>query len=153
MLRISLAAVFAELIPLAVLVATVTIYGYVVPGQEKTAYEQFAAKAGSYIGPIVGTLATFGMAYWAARKPENTQLLHGLLTGALVVLLDLAIFATPKADFNLTDALVLVVSEENKRISLVEGGHMSQDLDHKSLREMLYTAFNMQMEFAMERTE
>lgn len=50
-----------------------------------------------------------------------------------------------------TDALVLVVSEENKRISLVEAGHMSADLDHKTLREMLYTAFNMQMEFALER--
>lgn len=51
-----------------------------------------------------------------------------------------------------TDAVVIVISEENKRISVVEGGQMSQDLDHKGLREILYTSFNMQMEYAIERS-
>ena len=108
LLRIGTAALFAELIPLAVLVATITGYGFLAPDQDKAAYEQFAEKAGSYVGPIAGTVATFGMAYWAARKPENARLLHGLLTGALVVLLDFAIFATPKADFDVMDILILL---------------------------------------------
>jgi putative membrane protein (TIGR04086 family) len=123
LLRITTAALFAELIPLIILVATVTVYGFIgAPGQDKAVYESFAEKAGNYIGPIAGTLATLGMGFWAARKPTEKRLLHGLLTGVFVVLLDLAIFASPKADFDLTDALILA----GKFIAGTLGGYLAQ---------------------------
>ena len=50
-----------------------------------------------------------------------------------------------------TDAIVIVVSEENNFVSIVEGGRMSQDLDHKSIRRILYGAFNMGQELNLER--
>jgi diadenylate cyclase len=45
-----------------------------------------------------------------------------------------------------TDALVVVVSEENNHVSVVESGQMSRDLDHGDLRKQLYEAFNMSHE-------
>ncbi len=50
-----------------------------------------------------------------------------------------------------TDAVVIVVSEENNFVSIVEGGSMSQDLDHPSLRKRLYEAFNMTPDFETEK--
>ena len=40
-------------------------------------------------------------------------------------------------DLNLDDALVVVVSEETGRISLVTGGEITEDLDGPHLREAL----------------
>lgn len=37
-----------------------------------------------------------------------------------------------------TDAVILVVSEENKSVSIVHGGHFVKDLDHATLRTELY---------------
>ena len=122
LLRVALAALFAELIPLIVLVAAVTVYGYLMPGLDKSDYETFAKQAAAYIGPVAGTLATLGFAFWAARKPESRRLLHGLLTGILVVILDLAIFSTPKADFDLKDVLVLLA----KLVAGALGGYLAQ---------------------------
>jgi len=50
-----------------------------------------------------------------------------------------------------TDAIVIVVSEENSFVSIVDAGQMSQDLDHKSLRKVLYEVFNMTPEPIAER--
>lgn len=44
-----------------------------------------------------------------------------------------------------TDALVIVVSEENKTVGLVHQGHMTTDLDHASLRQKLYELFEVKM--------
>lgn len=40
-----------------------------------------------------------------------------------------------------TDALVLVVSEETKSISIVSGGHMSPNVEMSDVRQALYEAF------------
>ena len=40
-----------------------------------------------------------------------------------------------------TDALVIVVSEETKSISLVSGGHMSPSVELAELRQALYEAY------------
>lgn len=42
-----------------------------------------------------------------------------------------------------TDALVLVVSEENKTVGIVEGGQLTLDVDHASIRRRLYEAFDL----------
>ncbi len=42
-----------------------------------------------------------------------------------------------------TDALVIVVSEENNSVGLVEGGQMIADIDHAALRKGLYESFGL----------
>jgi diadenylate cyclase len=42
-----------------------------------------------------------------------------------------------------TDALVIVVSEENNSVGIVEGGHLVADIDHSNLRKLLYEAYGL----------
>lgn len=42
-----------------------------------------------------------------------------------------------------TDAYVFVVSEENKSVGLVHGGHFFPDVDHPTIRKTLYDIFNL----------
>lgn len=42
-----------------------------------------------------------------------------------------------------TDALVIVVSEENNSVGVVEGGHLVTDVDHASLRRTLYESYGL----------
>jgi diadenylate cyclase len=42
-----------------------------------------------------------------------------------------------------TDALVIVVSEENNSVGLVEGGQMVADVDHPTLRRRLYESYGL----------
>jgi diadenylate cyclase len=46
-----------------------------------------------------------------------------------------------------TDAVVIVISEEQGQVSLVEQGQMVTDLDHKAIRKNLYRLFNLEAEF------
>ncbi|HEX4922602.1 MAG TPA: diadenylate cyclase CdaA, partial [Bdellovibrionales bacterium] len=50
-----------------------------------------------------------------------------------------------------TDSVVLVVSEENKQVSLCIGGQLSPDLDHASIRRQLYSLFHLQDEYNLEK--
>ena len=42
-----------------------------------------------------------------------------------------------------TDAVVIVISEENKSLSFVHQGKLEPDLDHSQLRKLIYSAFEM----------
>lgn len=42
-----------------------------------------------------------------------------------------------------TDALVIVVSEENNSVGIVEGGQMIADIDHSALRRGLYESYGL----------
>lgn len=42
-----------------------------------------------------------------------------------------------------TDAYVFVVSEENKSVGMVHGGHLFPDVDHPTIRKALYDIFNL----------
>ena len=51
-----------------------------------------------------------------------------------------------------TDAVVIVVSEENMQVSLVMGGQITADLDMATLRKALYNLFSLTHEYrASER--
>jgi diadenylate cyclase len=47
-----------------------------------------------------------------------------------------------------TDAVAIVVSEENMSISIVSGGHITPDLDMPGLRKTLYKLFSLSQNFA-----
>ena len=42
-----------------------------------------------------------------------------------------------------TDALVIVISEENKSVSIAQSGQLMPDVDHATLRQKLYDAFEL----------
>lgn len=44
-----------------------------------------------------------------------------------------------------TDAIVIVVSEENKWVGVVEAGQLHHDMDHASLRKRIYESFGIKM--------
>jgi diadenylate cyclase len=50
-----------------------------------------------------------------------------------------------------TDAVVIVVSEENMQMSLVMGGQITPDLDMPTLRKALYNLFSLSNEYREER--
>jgi diadenylate cyclase len=50
-----------------------------------------------------------------------------------------------------TDAVVIVVSEENMQVSLVMGGQITPDLDMPTLRKALYNLFSLTTEYREER--
>ena len=53
-----------------------------------------------------------------------------------------------------TDAVVIVVSEENKQVSVAASGHLTPDLDHATLRKTLYSMMGIEEEFDVaERTQ
>ncbi len=49
-----------------------------------------------------------------------------------------------------TDAYVFVVSEENRSVGLVHGGHLFPDIDHPTVRKTLYEIYNLKYR-AVER--
>ena len=123
LLRVTIAAVLSELIPLLILVIAITVWGFLAsPGDGQAVYEAFAQQAGKYTGPIIGPLATLGMSFWAARKQTNAWLLHGTLTGILVVILDLAIYASQATSFEAPFLIGLVA----KLLAGVLGGYLAQ---------------------------
>ena len=123
LLRVTIAAVLSELIPLLVLVIVLTIWGYLAaPGDGVAIYESFAQQAGKYTGPIIGPLATLGLSFWAARNQTNAWLLHGTLTGVLVVILDLAIYASQATNSEPVFFIGLVA----KLLAGILGGYLAQ---------------------------
>jgi hypothetical protein len=121
--RIVIAALLAQLIPLLVLMAVITVYGYLVsPAPDSGFYQSFAARAGKIVNPVVGSLATFGLGYWAARKPDHSKIMHGALTGVVVVFIEVAIFATPGPEFGLSEGLGMLA----KLLAGCLGGYAAQ---------------------------
>lgn len=120
--RVAIAATLAELIPLVILVATITVYSYLIaPNLPKEVYQAFADRAGKIIGATAGPLATLAMGFWAARKFHNKQVLYGFATGALVVLLDIVIQSNTNSAIDLTQILVLLA----KLMAGTLGGYMA----------------------------
>lgn len=52
-----------------------------------------------------------------------------------------------------TDAVVIVVSEENMQVSLVIGGQITADMDMATLRKALYNLFSLTQEYRDERLQ
>ncbi len=90
--RIIQAAIWAELIPLATLFAIVYYYTtFLNPGLSEAEINQYAAMAGSWIGPIGGGLMALVFAFWIGSKLSARFIIHGALIGALLALIDATI--------------------------------------------------------------
>jgi hypothetical protein len=89
-IRIVVAVILAELLPILALVAIVFVYG-AVRQPESLSPAEFAPRAGNWVGPIGGFLATLLFAWWAARRVQTQRLGHGIAVGVGTALLDLGL--------------------------------------------------------------
>jgi hypothetical protein len=88
-LRLAAAIVASEVVPVLVLVVIVFVYG-LASGGPRSANDAFAQRAGLWVGPIAGALATGAFAHWAARVAAR-PLMSGTIVGVGSAALDLAI--------------------------------------------------------------
>ena len=94
--RITLATIAGELTPILLLVVVVLIYE--TQGVDPQARQAFAERVGMWLGPIAGAIATFGFGFLAARGTDR-PLLHGVLVGIAVALLDAVIIFASGSKF------------------------------------------------------
>jgi hypothetical protein len=86
-IRVVVAVLLAESLPILLLVAIVFVYAAV----RKTGSpspEEFAPRAGMWVGPLGGFLATCLFAWWASRRAASRRLAHGAAVGLATALLD-----------------------------------------------------------------
>lgn len=86
--RVLLSVIIAEVLPIVVLVVIVIVYGMNRSAGSPTA-EEFAPRAGNWVGPIGGFLATLVMARWCVSGANALRLAHGLAVGVGTALLDI----------------------------------------------------------------
>jgi hypothetical protein len=85
--RIAVAVLAAEALPILLLVLIVVLYS-VVRSVDSPSPEEFAPRAGNWVGPIGGFLATCLFAWWAARRAPQRPIAHGAAVGLGTALLD-----------------------------------------------------------------
>jgi hypothetical protein len=89
-IRVVVAVILAEMLPILLLVAIVAVYG-VIRQTESLSPAEFAPLAGMWVGPIGGFLATLLFAWRAARRAPEQRVVHGTAVGVGTALLDLGL--------------------------------------------------------------
>jgi hypothetical protein len=85
-----MAIVVAELLPILLLVAVVTVYASLSDQAQPDSMkpEEFAPLAGNWVGPIGGFVATMCLSWWAAKGAPERFMSHGLAVGMGTAMLD-----------------------------------------------------------------
>lgn len=84
--RVIIASLLSEVVPILVLFLIVAVYGaFLTPNEvpNEARLNDFARQAGNWIGPLVGSLATFIFSFWACHKLVSNFVLHGALIGLI----------------------------------------------------------------------
>jgi hypothetical protein len=89
-IRVVVAIFLAEALPILLLVAVVFVYS-LIRQPESASPDEFAPRAGLWIGPIGGFLATLLFAWWAARHAVERKLASGMAVGFGTAFLDFGI--------------------------------------------------------------
>jgi len=82
-----LAVLAAEILPIVVLVLVVVIYSFVRSADSPTP-EEFAPRAGNWVGPFVGALSVLVFSFLVAKSVSNRPFVHGLCVGLGTAALD-----------------------------------------------------------------
>ena len=122
--RVLVAIFVAELLPILLLVAIVMIYASVSdqtqPGSMKP--EEFAPRAGNWVGPIGGFMATMCLSWWAAGVIPKRAMAHGFVVGAGTAMLDFGLAVLIGGG---TISPVLVISNCGRILAGVLGGFVA----------------------------
>ena len=93
--RIAIATLFAELVPVGLLFVAVAAFG----PRDPFGAAFFAEAAGHWIGPIAGAAAAFCGALWVVRPLKAGKVLHGVVIGCALAILDVAILVKMQTPF------------------------------------------------------
>ena len=88
--RVVVAVIAAEVLPILLLVLVVFVYG-LVRRAESLPPEKFAPVAGMWVGPIGGFVAVLLFGLWAAKRASHGPILHGLAVGVGAAVLDVGL--------------------------------------------------------------
>jgi hypothetical protein len=82
--RVACAALASEIVPILSLFLIVAIYSFLASPNgtpDDARLTEFAQKAGFIVGPVLGSLVTFGCSYLACRTLRSRFITHGALIG------------------------------------------------------------------------
>jgi hypothetical protein len=88
--RVVVAVILAETLPILLLVAVVFVYSFIRQSDSLTPQE-FAPRAGMWVGPIGGFLAVFLFAWWVALRVPSQKVVYAAAVGVGTALLDLGL--------------------------------------------------------------
>ena len=94
--RIILTAIAVEVLAVLVLVMLVVLFG----PSDPTAAEAYAERLGYWVGPIAGFLLCLLGGWWVAKGLSGSHVLNGLVLGATVAAIDIAILLVSGAEFH-----------------------------------------------------
>jgi hypothetical protein len=118
--RLILAVIAAELVPLIILVAIVGAFGPSEP--DLAAAQQFAARMGRWVGPIGGAICAYLAAYGIGRIAPERALSDGIIVGLCLAALDVIILVASNAPFE----WLYVWSNVGKLAAATLGGFVSR---------------------------
>ena len=116
--RLILAVIAAELVPILLLVAIVTAFG----PPELGAAQSFAKQMGKFVGPIGGAACAYLAAYGIGRIAPERALSDGVIVGLCLAALDVIILIAAGAQFE----WLYVVSNVGKLAAAIFGGWVSR---------------------------
>jgi hypothetical protein len=85
--RVLIAGVLSEAGVIAVLSAAIGLYWLASPGMSDAEFAGLGERIGYYVAPATGFVTTFLAVLWAARRLAAAFITHGVLIGAVSVLL------------------------------------------------------------------
>jgi hypothetical protein len=116
--RLILAVIAAEVVPLFLLFATVAAFG---PPELEEA-KHFAAVMGRWVGPIAGAMCAYLAAYGIGRVAPERALSDGVIVGLCLATLDVVLLVAGNASFE----WLYVISNAGKIIAATLGGWVSR---------------------------
>jgi hypothetical protein len=121
------------------LVAVVFVYGFL-REEGSPSPAEFAPRAGNWVGPVGGFVATFLFAWWAARRAPARKLAHGTAVGIGTALLDFGL-ALVLAGTGAIQPL-LFVSNGGRILAGVLGGSVARRFAHGAAVDVDVTGAN-----------
>ena len=85
--RILIAGVMSEAGVIAVMLAVITAYRLLTPTMTDAQYNSLGEEVGYYVAPTAGAITTILSVLWATRRLTSAFILHGILVGAVSVVL------------------------------------------------------------------
>lgn len=114
----TLLAVAIESVAVLTLVLTVALLGPADPVEAQA----WAERLGYWVGPIAGFTLCFGGGWLAAHGLEEGHVLRGLLLGAMVAMIDVAILVASGAAFQ----LIFAISNTGRLVAGALGGLLAR---------------------------